>query len=54
MFGTLDRSWRPFTEADYALSSRMLDAWTDFCKFGKPGWPAYKQDKPFKENFNIE
>ena len=54
IFGTLNRSWRPFTEADHALSSRMLDAWTDFCKFGNPGWPAYGHDGPFKENFNIQ
>jgi len=54
IFGTLSRSWRPFTEADHALSSRMIDAWTDFCKFGNPGWPAYKQNEPFKETFDIE
>jgi len=54
VFGTLNRSWRPFVEADYALSSRMLDAWTDFCKFGNPGWPAYGHDGPFKETFDIE
>lgn len=54
IFGTLSRSWRPFTEADYALSARMLDAWTDFCKFGNPGWPAYGHDGPFKQEFNIE
>jgi len=54
IFGTLNRSWRPFEEADYALSSRMLDAWTDFCKFGNPGWPAYGHDGPFKESFNIQ
>ena len=54
IFGTLGRSWRPFVEADYALSSRMLDAWTDFCKFQNPGWPAYGHDGPFKESFNIQ
>ncbi len=54
IFGTLNRSWRPFVEADYALSSRMLDAWTDFCKFGNPGWPAYGHDGSFKETFDIE
>lgn len=53
-FGTLSRSWRPFVEADHALSSRMLDAWTDFCKAGNPGWPAYQQDKPFKQLFDVE
>ena len=54
MFGTLDRSWRPFTEADYALSSRMLDAWTSFCKTGNPGWPPYKHSEPFKQLFDVE
>lgn len=54
MFGTLSRSWRPFTKADYALSERMLDAWTSFCKSGTPGWPAYKHDAPFKQLFDVE
>ena len=54
MFGTLGRSWRPFVDADYALSSRMLDAWTSFCRTGNPGWPAYKHDEPFKQLFDIE
>ena len=53
MFGTLGRSWRPFTEADYALSEEMLDAWTAFCKNGNPGWEAYKHDKPYKKTFDI-
>ena len=54
MFGTLSRSWRPFTEADYALSERMLDAWTAFCRDGNPGWDAYKHDKPYKQAFDIQ
>ena len=54
MFGTLARSWRPFTEADYELSARMLDAWTSFCRSGNPGWPAYRHDAPFKQLFDIE
>ena len=54
MFGTLSRSWRPFTEADYALSERMLDAWTSFCRDGNPGWDAYKHDKPYKQEFDIQ
>ena len=53
-FGTLSRSWRPFTEADYALSARMVDAWTAFCRDGNPGWPAYKHDQPFKQDFDID
>lgn len=54
MFGTLARSWRPFTDADYALSARMLDAWTAFCRTGDPGWPAYRHDEPFKQLFDVE
>lgn len=54
MFGTLENSWRPFTQADRDLSARMLDAWTSFCRTGNPGWPAYKQDKPYKQLFDIE
>lgn len=52
-FGTLSRSWRPFTSADFDLSARMLDAWTGFCKTSNPGWPAYKYDQPFKQLFDI-
>ena len=47
VFGTLGRSWRPFTDEDYALSEEMVSAWTDFCKTGSPGWPEY----PFKKIF---
>lgn len=54
VFGTLSRSWRPFSEADYTLSTRMLDAWTSFCKTGDPGWPPYKHNAPYKQSFDIE
>ena len=54
MFGTLDKSRRPFTEADHVLSKEMLEAWTSFCKKGDPGWDAYKHDKPFKKIFDIQ
>lgn len=36
MFGTLKRCWRPMSEADHALSERMLDYWTNFMKYGNP------------------
>jgi hypothetical protein len=32
----------------------MLDAWTAFCRDGNPGWDAYKHDKPFKQEFDIQ
>lgn len=54
MFGTLKNSWRPFTPADYVLSSEMVDAWTSFCRNGNPGWPAYKYDKPYKKEFDVQ
>ena len=62
MFGTLDRCWRPFTEADYALSAKMLDAWTNFCKYGDPNgkgkdgvdWRPFTTDDPFRKVWNVE
>lgn len=38
MFGTLGRSRRPMTDADFRLSAEMLDAWASFMKSGNPGW----------------
>ena len=35
-FGTLDKSWRPFDEKDYALSDEMTDYLTSFAKTGNP------------------
>lgn len=54
MFGTLDRSWRPFTKADYKLSKQMLDAWTLFCKTGNPGWAPDTAVAPNMKVFDIE
>ena len=53
-FGTLGRSWRPFTEADYDLSRRMLDAWTGFAKTASPGWAPYTETNPHVEILDIE
>lgn len=49
VFGTLKRCWRPMTEADEALSCRMVSAWTSFMKTGTPGWDA----APFTEVLDI-
>ena len=35
-FGTLDNSWRPFTEKDYRLSEEMTDRLTAFAKTADP------------------
>ena len=53
MFGTLKNSWRPFTEDDYELSEKMLDAWTAFCRDGNPGWHRFHYDHPYKHNFDV-
>jgi para-nitrobenzyl esterase len=36
IFGTLHRSWRPKTPADYELSQRMISYWCGFVKNGDP------------------
>lgn len=54
MFGTLDNSWRPFTEADHALSERMLDAWTSFAKDGNPLWQPSRKGALHVQEFDIQ
>lgn len=54
IFGTLDRSWRPFTEGDHELSRRMIDAWTSFCRDGNPGWETYTPDHQTIHVFDVE
>lgn len=59
MFGTLHRSWRPFTKADEALSTRMLDYWTNFAKYGNPNgkgieaWHPFTAANPYVEVLNV-
>lgn len=61
MFGTLDKCWRPLTRADKALSAEMLDAWTNFCKYGDPegaepsgSWPEFTKDNPYRKIFDVK
>lgn len=60
-FGTLDRCWRPFTEADYRMSAEMLDAWTNFCKYGDPNgkekngsWRPFTDGDPYRKVWDVE
>lgn len=52
IFHTLDRAWRPFTDEDNVLSNVMIDAWTNFAKYGDPNgsqdgeWTAYTTQSP--------
>lgn len=54
MFGTLERCWRPLTEADKALSEEMLDAWAAFIKTGNPGWERYTKGNPYVKEFDVK
>lgn len=48
-FGTLDGSWRPYTDADWKLSAMMQKYWSNFAKTGDPNdedlpeWEAYDE-----------
>ena len=59
-FGTLGRCWRPMTQADYALSEVMTDAWANFAKTGDPNggkvptWTPYTPDNKLLMRFDIE
>ena len=53
-FATLGRAWRPFTEADYKLSERMVEAWTSFIRSSNPGWEAWNLATQHIEVFNVE
>ncbi len=60
MFKSLRLSWRPFTEGDYALSERMITAWTNFAKYGDPNgdgeqvWTPFTADKPEYMVFSLD
>lgn len=48
VFGTLDRSWRPYGKRDYEASSQMMDYLVNFARTGDPngpGLPAWEKGK---------
>ncbi len=59
MFGTLKRCWRPWEQADYTLSGRMLDYWTNFMKYGDPNgeglthWKECTKRSAYVQELNI-
>ena len=60
VFHTLGRSWRPFTEADFKLSDEMVDAWTNFAKYGNPNgktgdaWSPATKTNPVIHEFKVK
>ena len=52
VFHSFRHSWRPFTDADDALSLKMVDYWTNFAKYGDPNgeeggiWTPYTSEVP--------
>jgi len=50
-FGTLDGSWRPYTQEDWALAEKMQKYWANFARTGDPNgeglepWLPYTEDK---------
>lgn len=49
-FGTLDGSWRPYTEEDRKLSEQMQKYWANFAKTGDPNGEDLPEWKSFDEN----
>lgn len=54
MFGTLNRCWRPSTEADFALSDHMVTYWANFMKTGDPNGDGLPQWKPYADEQDIQ
>ena len=60
VFGTLNRCWRPFIEADYALSKKIVEYWTNFVTYGDPNgktytvWKPYTKDSKYIQILDIE
>lgn len=58
VFGSLKYCWRPMEPKDYALSDRMIAAWTSFFKYGTPNgtgsvnWRPYTEKDPYVELFH--
>jgi len=48
-FGTLDGSWRPYDESDWALSRQMTKYWANFARTGDPNGEGLAEWKPYTE-----
>ncbi len=49
VFKSLKHCWRPWTDGDWALSEKMLIAWTNFAKYGNPNGSEDGEWTPYTE-----
>jgi para-nitrobenzyl esterase len=60
VFHSYSHSWRPFTQGDKSLSSKIVDYWTNFAKFGNPNgkkksaWTPYSTKVPKLMEFDVK
>ena len=56
VFKSLKHCWRPWTQGDWDLSTKMIDAWTNFAKTGDPGmgWEPYTKANPKFMRFKLD
>lgn len=60
VFKSLKHCWRPWTEGDWALSEKMLSAWSNFAKTGNPSgagvgeWRPYTKSNPKFMIFSLD
>lgn len=47
VFGSLGKCWRPMEKADYDLSRRMMEYWTNFARTGDPNGAALPAWQPY-------
>lgn len=50
VFKSLKHCWRPWTEGDWDLSEKMLNAWSNFAKYGDPNGADGGEWKPLTKD----
>ena len=53
VFGTLDRSWRPYGQRDYEAAGQMMDYLVSFARTGDPNGPGLPPWTPAKGVLHI-